>query len=60
MFDDKLLWNVIKPSLSDKSSGKEQINLVGKGDVLKMNSETAEVLNTFFFKYFFRKYNTNS
>ena len=30
--DNKLLWKVIKPSLSDKSCVKEQINLVEKGE----------------------------
>ena len=45
---DKLFWKVIKPSLSDKSCAKEQINLVEKGETLKTDLETAEVLNTFF------------
>ena len=31
----KLFWKVIKPSLSDKSCVKEQINLVEKGEILK-------------------------
>ena len=39
---------VIKPSLSDKSRVKEQINLVGKEEILKIDLETAEVLNTVF------------
>ena len=30
--ENKLLWKVIKPSLSDKSCVKEQINLVEKGE----------------------------
>ena len=46
--DNKLFWKVIKPSLSDKSCVKEQINLVEKGEILKTDLETAEVLNTFF------------
>ena len=46
--DNKLFWKVIKPSLSDKSCAKEQINLVEKGEILKTDLETAEVLNTFF------------
>ena len=37
-----------KPSLSDKSCAKEQINLVEKLEILKTDLETAEVLNTFF------------
>ena len=47
MSDNKLFWKVIKPSLSDKSCAKEQINLVEKGEILKTDLETA-VLNTFF------------
>ena len=46
--DNKLFWKVIKPSLSDKSCAKDQINLVEKGEILKTDLETAEVLNTFF------------
>ena len=46
--DNKLFWKVIKPSLSDKSCVKEQINLVEKGDILKTDLETAEY---FLWKY---------
>ena len=46
--DNKLFWKVIKPSLSDKSYVKEQINLVEKGEILKKDLDTADVLNTFF------------
>ena len=46
--DNKLFWKVIKPSLLDKSSVKEQINFVEKREILKTDLETAEVLNTFF------------
>ena len=46
--DNKLFWKIIRPSLSDKSCVKEQINLVEKGEILKTDLETAEVLNTFF------------
>ena len=44
MSDNKLFEKVTKSSLSDK----EQINLVEKGEILKTDIETAEVLNTFF------------
>ena len=44
MSDNKLFEKVIKSLLS----GKEQINLVEKGEILKTDIETAEVLNTFF------------
>ena len=42
--DNKLFWKVIKPSLSDKPCVKEQINLAEKGQILKTDFETAEVL----------------
>ena len=48
MSDNKLFWKVIKFSLADKLCVKEQINLVEKGEILKTDLETAEVLNTFF------------
>ena len=48
MSDNKLFWKVIKPSFSDKSCVKEQINLAEKGEILKTDLETAKVLNTFF------------
>ena len=47
MSDNKLVRKVIKPSLSDKSCIKEQINLVENGEILKTDLETAEVLKTF-------------
>ena len=40
--ENKLLWKVIKPSLSDKSCVKEQINLVEKGE-----TQRQQKLNTF-------------
>ena len=46
--DNKLFWKVIKLLLSDKSSAKEQIDLVEKIEILKTDLETGEVLNTFF------------
>ena len=44
--DSKLIWKVTKPSLSEKSCVKHQINLVEKGKILKMDLETAEALDT--------------
>ena len=38
----------MKPSLSDKLCVKGRISLVEKGEILKTNLETAEVLNIFF------------
>ena len=46
--DNKLFWKVIKPLLSDKSSAKELIDFVEKGEILKAELDTPEVLNTFF------------
>ena len=44
--DSKLTWKVTKPSLSDKSCDKHQINLVEKGTILQTDLETAEALDT--------------
>ena len=41
--NNKLFWKLIKPSLSDKSCVKVQINLVEKSEILKTDLETAEV-----------------
>ena len=49
--DNKLFWKVWKPLLSDKSCVKEQVNLVEKGETLKVDLETAEVLKYFLWKY---------
>ena len=46
--DNKPLGKVIKHSLSDKSSVKEQINLAEKGEIWNTDLEAPEVLNTFF------------
>ena len=48
MSDNKLFWKVIKPSLSDKSCVKKQINLVEKWKIFETDLDTAEVLNTLF------------
>ena len=48
---------VIKPSLSDNSCVKDQINLVERG-ILKTDLETAEGLNTFIGKIV-KKFDTN-
>ena len=39
--------NLDEKKSCDKSCVKEQSNLVEKGEILKMDIETAEVLNTF-------------
>ena len=50
--DYKLFWKVIKPSLSDKSCAKEQINLVEKGEILKTDFKNGDSRS---FKYFLWK-----
>ena len=46
--DDKLFWKSVKPLLSDKSRIRDRINISEKGKILKVESETAESLNSFF------------
>ena len=46
--DGKLFWKSVKPLLSDKSRIRDRINISEKGKILKVESETAESLNSFF------------
>ena len=48
ILDNKLFWKTIKPSLSDKVMTRDRINLSEKGESVKTELETAEVLNKFF------------
>ena len=48
IIDNKLFWKTIKPSLSDKVMTRDRINLSEKGESVKTELETAEVLNKFF------------
>ena len=48
ILDNKLFWKTIKPSLSDKVMTRDRINLSEKGELVKTELETAEVLNKFF------------
>ena len=48
IIDNKLFWKTIKPSLSDKVMTRNRINLSEKGESVKTELETAEVLNKFF------------
>ena len=48
ILDNKLFWKTIKLSLSDKVRARERINLSEKGELVKTELETAEVLNKFF------------
>ena len=47
--DKKLFWKTIKPSLSDKVTTRDRINLSEKGQSVKTELETAEGLNKFFY-----------
>ena len=44
----KLFWKTIKPSFFDKIMTRDRINLSEKGELVKTELETAEVLNKFF------------
>ena len=46
--DNKKFWKTVKPYLSDKSVKCGKINLNENGELLKSESETAEVFNNFF------------
>ena len=46
--DNKKFWKTVKPYLSDKSAKCDKINLNENGELLKSESETAEVFNNFF------------
>ena len=48
IFHDKLFWTATKPLLSDKVMTRDRINLSKKGESVKTELETAEVLNKFF------------
>ena len=48
ILDNDLFWKTVKPSLSDKVISRKRINLSEKGESVKTELETAEVLNKFF------------
>ena len=48
MTDNKNFWKTVKPYPSDKSVKCDKINLNENGELLKSESETAEVFNNFF------------
>ena len=48
ILDNKLFWKAIKPLLSDKVMTGDRINLSEKGESVKTELETAEVLNNLF------------
>ena len=45
--DNKMFWKTIKPFVSDKSCVRDRISISDKGEILKIESETAETLNDF-------------
>ena len=46
--DNKTFWKTVKPFLSDKTPSDEKINLIQKDKIIKTESKTANILNTFF------------
>ena len=46
--DNKSFWKKIKPFLSDKTPFDEKITLMEKEKIIKTDTKTANVLNTFF------------
>ena len=46
--NNKLFWKNIKPFLSNKVSGKDEIHLLENNELVKTDLETAEILNDFF------------
>ena len=48
LFDNKLFWETVKPSLSKKISAKGRISLSENGEIEKTEKGTTEVSNKFF------------
>ena len=46
--DNKTFWKTVKPFLSDKTPSDEKITLIEKDKIIKTDTKTANVLNTFF------------
>ena len=46
--DNKLFWKSVKPLLSDRSRMKDRISITEKDEILKTESETAEILHSLF------------
>ena len=46
--DNKQFWKTEKPSIADKFVPRDRINLKEKKEIVKSESETAEILNKFF------------
>ena len=46
--DNKTFWETVKPFLSDKTPSNKKITLIEKDKIIKTDTKTANVLNTFF------------
>ena len=46
--DNKQFWKTEKPLISDKFVSRDRIDLKEKKEIVKSESETAEILNKFF------------
>ena len=46
--DNKRIWKIVKPFLTNKLTHKEKIKSSENGEILKTDMETAKILNTFF------------
>ena len=46
--DNKTFWETVKPFLSDKTPSNEKITLIEKDKIIKTDTKTVNVLNTFF------------
>ena len=46
--DNKTFWKTIKPFLSDKIVSREKITLIEEDEIVESDSNTAQILNTFF------------
>ena len=47
--DYKHFWKAVKPLLSDKVAGKDEIHLIANNDLVRTDIENAQVLINFFF-----------
>ena len=48
--DNKLFWKTVKPLLSDKVAGKDEIRLIENNELVKTDLEIVEVLTNVFFQ----------
>ena len=49
IIDNKKFWRTVKPLLSDKSSFNPKITLIEDGEIISLDNEIADVLNSFFY-----------